>query len=228
MVYFFDQVKQQQFFSSKEIKGTGYLAFRDLFYFAQSIGSKLNKVLDVGCGNGRSTRFIEQWSNQVYGCDLVADILPDDKKYFKTDLLNIPYHYAPYDTIFSIFTLFHIENETELRQFAQKLVISLNENGKVILVIGSPFLFTQPYSTVKPLQDYSISQLKSGKIVNMCVNGVELQDVVWLYQDVIELFKSNGLYFIGMHQPLGYTTDQINYTNEYHCPPYQLVGFIKK
>jgi len=55
-------------------KGTGYLGFRDLpEILSQHV--KGRRTLDVGCGSGRSTRFLKALGYNVTGIDTSLDMI---------------------------------------------------------------------------------------------------------------------------------------------------------
>ncbi len=67
-----DYVKFINFYID-DIKGTGYLAFRDLPLILNRNAGK--KALDFGCGAGRSSKYLERLGYNVTGIDIYAEMI---------------------------------------------------------------------------------------------------------------------------------------------------------
>lgn len=67
-----EQIKK---YSESQISGTGYLAFRDILQFCELHKVNTTKVLDLGCGAGRSTKFLSDFCENVVGVDISNDML---------------------------------------------------------------------------------------------------------------------------------------------------------
>jgi len=96
------------------------------------------KILDLGCGNGRLYQLFSEHNIDYAGVDFAENLVKIAKEnygnYFKTaDILNLPFPDENFDSVWSIAVLHHIPS-TELR----KRVLSeirrvLRPNGRVIV-----------------------------------------------------------------------------------------------
>lgn len=113
----FDENNYQKFQSSKVV-GTGYLAYRDIPSIIKLHEIKLERILDVGCGTGRSTSFLKGISENVYATDVSQHALNFVKKNITENAFinRLESHYDNfyYTAIFSIFTFFHLTDEEEI------------------------------------------------------------------------------------------------------------------
>jgi ubiquinone/menaquinone biosynthesis C-methylase UbiE len=78
-----DNRTRAESYSKLEFPNTYYLAYRDLpeIICSHVIG---NKVIDFGCGTGRSTRFLKQLGFDVIGIDISNDMLDIARKLDKS------------------------------------------------------------------------------------------------------------------------------------------------
>src|SRR3990167_1875894 len=112
-----EQVKK---YSGSKIVGTGYLAYRDIKKFSLFHEVNFLNVLDLGCGAGRSTKFLSDFCDTVSGIDISTEMLDIASSVlvgYKFYLNNHSEKYpcSPYTAIFSILMFFHFSNENDIR-----------------------------------------------------------------------------------------------------------------
>jgi ubiquinone/menaquinone biosynthesis C-methylase UbiE len=100
---------------------------------------KDDKVLDLGCGNGRLFEALEKYDIDYYGLDISEELVKIAKKtypkgnFIASDLLKTPYKDNEFDVIASIATLHHIPSK-KLRREALKEVYRIAKPGGKILI----------------------------------------------------------------------------------------------
>ena len=108
--------------------------------FMDNITSYLNlpedaKILDLACGKGRHSIYLNQLGYDVTGADLSQHSIDDAKK-FSNDTLHFEVHdmrepfEQKYDAIFNLFTSFgYFENESDNLKTLKAICASLSEYG---------------------------------------------------------------------------------------------------
>src|ERR1700678_3323405 len=70
--------QKSSLYAKQDVTGTGYLVYRDIIDFIPS-NLKHHTILDIGCGAGRSTRWLKQYGLNVIGADISDDMLKHAK-----------------------------------------------------------------------------------------------------------------------------------------------------
>jgi ubiquinone/menaquinone biosynthesis C-methylase UbiE len=104
---------------------------------------KGQKVLDLGCGNGRLLNVLRDKDICYVGVDNSEKILleaqkqyPEYKdKFWKADALNLPFIDDEFDIIFSIAVLQHIPSKEYRLKFLKECLRTLKKDGKIILTV---------------------------------------------------------------------------------------------
>lgn len=100
-----------------------------------------NKVLDLGCGNGRLIEIFEDIKVDYIGTDNSAGLLDQAKeKYPKNDFvllssLKLPFPDNSFDLIFCLAVLHHIPSQDMRLKFLEEARRMLKPGGKIILTV---------------------------------------------------------------------------------------------
>lgn len=104
-------------------------------------GNKINRVLEIGCGNGDVLKVLEQRYKCVVGCDISKFALSKMDKRFNVllaDAIKLPFRNNSFELIVAIDVLEHIENDriafeswTNLLMDGGILVLSVPYNQKL-------------------------------------------------------------------------------------------------
>ncbi len=101
------------------------------------------RVLDLGCGNGRLFNVLKNKNIKYIGVDNSEGLLmeahnqfPEDReKFVKADALNLPFRENEFDVILSIAVLQHIPSKQYRIKFLQECLRTLDKNGKLMLTV---------------------------------------------------------------------------------------------
>jgi 2-polyprenyl-3-methyl-5-hydroxy-6-metoxy-1,4-benzoquinol methylase len=156
------------------------------YKFVSKMFSGRRNCLEVGCGDAFASRIVKQEVSKLTVVDFdpvfIADIenRADPDWPMRTavyDALSGPPTGGPYDAIYSLDVLEHIDASNENR-FLANLVAGLDAKGAMI--IGMPSLESQTYAS---------AQSKVGHV--NCKSGVELKRVLHQYFHNVFLFSMN-------------------------------------
>jgi ubiquinone/menaquinone biosynthesis C-methylase UbiE len=215
-----------EMYSKLNIEGTGYLAFRDI----PSVINKYNngnKVLDFGSGAGRSTCFLKDLGFNVEGVDINKKMIDKAKSLHPSinfsliegESINKPDN--TYDLVFSNFVFFEYSSLKKIVASFKEIKRILRPGGVFIFTIGSDFLYTHNWLTVK--NNYPQNNiLTSGSLAKIKLISVDLElyDYFWQDADYMESIITSGFNFIDRVQSLGKTSDPYDWLSENKFPPY--------
>lgn len=155
------------------------------YKFVAKMLSGMNRVLEVGCGDGWPIPVVLQEVGQVHGIDIDPVFIQDMKERIDPrwpysfgvhDMLNGPIE-PSFDAAYSLDVLEHIAKENEDR-FLRNIVNSLSEKG--VAVIGMPSLQSQQYASPGS---------KAGHV--NCKNAPDLKRLLQNYFDHVFMFSMN-------------------------------------
>jgi len=119
------------------------------------------KILDLGCGNGRLFEFLKDKNVDYFGVDFSEKLIEIAKKRFPAakfqvaDALNLPFLENTFDKVYSIAVLHHIPSQNFRLKFLKEAKRVLKPNGFLILTV---WRFHQP-KEIFLLLKYSILKI---------------------------------------------------------------------
>ncbi|MBA3535519.1 MAG: methyltransferase domain-containing protein [Tatlockia sp.] len=221
-----DYVKFINFYID-DIKGTGYLAFRDLPLILNKNAGK--KALDFGCGAGRSSKYLERLGYYVTGIDINAEIINSAKlnsqscEFLICHGPRLPFDDNTFDLVFNSFVLFDISSKEQITSIFKELKRVCKKEGEIVSVVNSNYLFTKRWLTVDNNFEENL-HLDSGDIARILLSdlNIEIYDYYWTNDDYEECFKKADLTITNKHQPLGYINEVYEWLDELNYPPYSI------
>ena len=101
------------------------------------------KILDLGCGNGRLLNVLKSKKIDYIGVDNSEKLLLEaqkqypeyQQKFWKADALHLPFIDNEFDRIISIAVLQHIPSKAYRVQFLKECLRTLDQDGKLILTV---------------------------------------------------------------------------------------------
>jgi len=105
---------------------------------------KGDKVLDLGCGNGRFVNIIKEKGGVYLGCDVSENLINIAKKNYPNEnfqvkqALKLPFQNNYFDVIYSIAVLHHIPSKQFRLEFLQEAKRVLKMGGIFVLTAWKP------------------------------------------------------------------------------------------
>jgi len=220
-------------------EGTIYLSFRDLEEMihkhphTSSLPSL--KVIDYGCGAGRSTRYLKSLGiAAVDGVDISEDMI------YQAQQLDIEKNYqvissgvvqapdATYDLALMSFVTVAIDNRDEISKIFKELNRILKPGGQLLCLTLSESFWNPKRQWVSYKQDYPENYAPiSGQKSRLFIKSInlELSDCYWKENDIIECAKEANLSLSSTHHPLGKVEDNIVWQDESQFAPYTIFSF---
>ncbi len=123
--------------TTKEFSGSRKFIWKE-FRFIKDLVDSNQKVLDLGCGNGRFSELFNQ--KQYVGIDISENLVEvarkkyPDKKFIVYDGLNLPFSENSFDLVFSIAVFHHLPKPIREKLFIQVKKI-LKPGGKFLISV---------------------------------------------------------------------------------------------
>jgi len=172
------------------------------------------KILDLACGKGRHSIYLNKIGFNVTGVDLSKNSIAYAKQ-FENDTLKFnvhdmckPYH-EQFDAVFNLFTSFgYFENEEDNLNTIKAIKANLNEVGfGVIDFLNSDYvinnLVTEDIKTVEGIEFHQKRYVKDGYIVKNISFSAEGKDFkfqervrAFTLADFEALFQKAGVYLL--------------------------------
>jgi len=129
---------------AQEFSATRYQIWGETEFLFNDYVMPGDKVLDLGCGNGRFFEFLKDKDIYYIGVDFSEKLIEIAKekypkvKFQVADALNLPFPNNYFDKIYSIAVLHHIPSEEFRIQFFEEVRRILKPNGFFILTVWKP------------------------------------------------------------------------------------------
>lgn len=132
---------------SEEFGGTRRFAWNELFPLAKYT-SPGDRVLDLGCGNGRLQQIFKDIDIDYTGVDNSERLIEmakkeySDNKFQVADALKLPFTDNYFDKIYSIAVFHHIPSKELRQQFLQEAKRVLKPGGLLVLTVWNLWQLT--------------------------------------------------------------------------------------
>jgi len=206
------------------IEGTYKIGFD---YLKKLIGDISNKkILDYGCGNGRSSVFLRDLNGEVYGVDISKKAINLVKKYFKNSRRNfrlmtknqIPFTENYFDFVFCSFVHPGIEDMNKMTKIHKEIKRVLKKNGSLFILTINPGMWGHDYKSCSSNFPKNFNY-KSGDKINVVLKTkpqMEFQDYYWTEKDYENSLKSAGFKKIKIILT-------VNNSEKVKIPPYLII-----
>jgi SAM-dependent methyltransferase len=217
-------------YAKLEFPGTYALAYRDLPDIINKHASG-RKAVDVGCGTGRSTRFLRQLGFDVIGVDIAEEMIqqarekdPQGEYRLIHDgaLSKVSWH--AYDLALSVFTFDNIPTMEKKVTLFKEMGNLLNNEGRIVNLVSSPGIYTHEWASFSTKDFPENLTAKSGDTVKIIITDIEdaraVEDVLWSDEAYHEVFNRSGLEVIASYKPLAGEDEPYLWVNETRIAPW--------
>lgn len=188
------------------------------------------EVLDVGCGAGRSTRFLAELGAAVIGVDhnpeMIARAKAVDPQAAQYRVIHadqpLPGQDGAYDLIFSSWMLLEIGDRQTMLRLLRDCRRVLGVDGRAVIIVNTEAFYVGQWLSMAVNFPENSLPLRSGQRVKtrLLPEGVELSDFYWSEADYRAFFEETGFCVQAVHEPLGREGEGLPWRDEAHTAPF--------
>ncbi|MBF2097056.1 MAG: class I SAM-dependent methyltransferase [Gloeomargaritaceae cyanobacterium C42_A2020_066] len=181
--------------------GTDALVFRALEQRLRALDPR-GKALDVGCGTGRSTRFLRQFGLNAVGLDV------SEARLYEARRLDPDGHYQPYSRgqafpfsshqfqiVLATWVVLEIGSLEAMAQLLQEAARVLHPEGTLFVATNTPEFYAHRWLTSAVNFPENRPPLRSGQTVKVLLlpEQLQIEDYFWSDGDYRTVFSQVGL-----------------------------------
>jgi SAM-dependent methyltransferase len=224
-------------YAKLEFPGTYYLAFRDLpAIFSRHIVGR--QALDLGCGAGRSTRFLRKLGFDAVGVDIAEEMVrrarafdPQGDYRLVADGELGQFANATFDLAFSAFPFDNVPTAAGKIRLFRELARVLKQNGRIVNLVSSPEIYLNEWVSFTTRDFPENRHAKCGDEVRIINTALEDKrpavDVLWPDEDYRDVYRESGLRGIEVCRPLGRPDEPYQWVNETTIAPWVIYVLAK-
>lgn len=215
-------------YALRPIGGTDLLAFREVAAFFQQTKT-LGKALDVGCGTGRSTRFLSSCGLNATGLDVSESMLSvarqchgTEQYYLYSAGTEFPFLDGTFDLTFSSWVLLELSTREELRHLVSEIGRVLRPHGLAVFVSNTSDFYRGQWISSDVDYPENTWPLCSGQQVRakLLPEDIVVNDTYWDDLDYRRVFSDAGLQTTHALYPMATLEDGIDWKDEIRLAPY--------
>lgn len=182
-------------------RGTDTLVFRVLEQRLLALASQ-GEALDVGCGTGRSTRFLKRFGLEAVGLDVSATRLHEARRldpegqyqpYSRGQAFPFPSHH--FQIVLATWVLLEIGTLEAMAQLLQEAARVLHPEGTLFVATNTPEFYAHRWLTSAVNFPENRPPLRSGQTVKVLLlpEQLQIEDYFWSDGDYRTVFSQVGL-----------------------------------
>lgn len=223
-------------YALRGIDGTDLLAFRAFADRSRSVRPVPPEVVDLGCGSGRSTRFLRALGFDPIGVDVSAAMVAEARRLDPRGryLLGTPGVPLPIDEgsagmVFSSWAILEQLSPEALLRFARETARMLAPAGLGFIVTNTAAFYAGRWISCDVDFPENRPPLVSGQTVKVRLlpENVTISDVFWSDEDYRRAFADAGLDVVATLFPTA-DDDARRWLDETHVAPYALYEIRKR
>ena len=233
----YEDAKRAEAYARLEFPGTYYLAYRDLpgIMVEHVRGSR---VMDFGCGTGRSTRFLQKLGFDVVGVDISRDMIKRAREIdaagdyrLMADQGLSQFDAGCLDLILCAFTFDNIPAAAQKVRILSDMRRLLAPGGAIVNLVSAPEIYVNEWASFSTKDFPENKQAKSGDKVRIVITDIDdkrpVEDFVWTDEDYREIYAKAGMEVSGTYKPLASESEPYRWVNETRIAPW-VIYVLKK
>lgn len=138
--YLLEKTRQDYNLIAEDFSRTRQFFWGDLKFLSQ-YAEKGDRILDLGCGNGRLVELFKDKDVEYIGVDSSEKLIEAAKNHYPeakfqaADALNLPFPENFFDKVFSVAVLHHIPSKEFRIQFLEEIKRVLKPKGLLVLTV---------------------------------------------------------------------------------------------
>ncbi len=216
-------------YAAMEFPGTYLLAFRDLpALLAEHVRGR--EALDLGCGTGRSTRFLARHGFDAFGVDIAAEMVrlaraadPDGEYLLDTSRDLAVLGDRRFDLVLAAFTFDNIPMD-EKPPLLRRIAARLRPDGVLVMIVSTPELYLHEWASFST-RDFPANRVaRTGDVVRDVITDIDdprpCLDILCPDEEYRRLLLAAGLRVVAAHRPLATGAEPIPWVSETRIPPW--------
>ena len=228
----YEDARRARVYAALDFPGTYYLAYRDLpVIVGRHVAGR--RALDLGCGAGRSTRFLRELGFQAVGADISSEMIRiareidpsgDYRLVGDGDLRALGHD--RFDLAMAVFTFDNIPTTTRKRATLEAMRDLLVAGGRIVLVVSSPAIYVNEWASFTTRPFPGNWQAKDGDVVRTIITDTvddrPVDDVLCGDDCYRAIFSSAGVEAEAAYRPLGRDDDPCEWITETRLAPWTI------
>jgi len=203
-------------YALRGLAGTDLLAFRAVAERIRELKLDGVNALDIGCGAGRSTRFLRDLGLRATGVDVSQSMILEARKldpigtYQLYDSIDpLPFKDLSFDVFLASWVVLEQSTRTALYRLVKEAARVLSAGGVGFIVANSPEFYRHRWVSCEVDFPGNKGFLVSGQRVTarLIPEGVTVTDVYWSDQDYQEAIQQSRLSIASVKYPKASETE---------------------
>jgi SAM-dependent methyltransferase len=228
--------RRAQAYATLDFPGTYYLAYRDLPAIIARHAVR-GRALDLGCGAGRSTRFLGGLGFDATGIDISAQMIraaraldPAGDYRLVGDTEYWTMAGERFDLALSVFTFDNVPTRSRKLRILSCLRPLLAAGAPIIHVVSSPDIYVNEWASFST-RDFPENRLaQDGDIVRTIILDTPdhrpVDDVLCGDESYRDIFREAGFSVAAVYRPLGREDDPVAWAAEATIPPWTIYVLV--
>lgn len=222
-------------FALRGMTGTDGIVFRAFAARTQDLCAGAGPVVDIGCGSGRSTRFLRDLGFSVTGVDVCAAMIAEARRLDSSGRYvlctaddPLPLGDASVAVVFSSWAILEQGTRAALTRFVHEVARVLVPGGLAFIVTNTPEFYAGRWVSCDVDFPENRPPLASGQFVKarLLPHDVVVSDVFWNDDDYVRAIHDAGLALIAAHRPTADDDDE-RWFDEPSIAPYVMYEALK-
>ena len=225
-----DYTRSASSYALRGITGTDALAFRRLASRIPALETT-GPTLDLGCGSGRSTRFLKDLGLEVVGVDVSEAMVAEARERDpggRYELYpaggRLPFEDGAFALVLSTWVVLELGSQQALTGFLAEAARVLRPGGSAFIVTNTADFYRHRWATCEVDFPENAPPLRSGQTVKarLLPEGVVVTDVYWSDQDYRDALGGAGLDVRRVAYPMASASEEEAWIDETRVAPWAI------